>query len=550
SVSFLDVQDASSSIVGVRCFIGPSELICFGCYLPSAGSDFRDLDVWDLLSDEISGLGTLGDSRFVLVLGDFNASTAASSDGPDVPDLPLRVSSDSRGVDANGRLLLRLCSENDLRIFNGRVSGDAQGLSTFRLGSTGGLQLIDYVLGSPGLFAFADSLRVCPETIASDHMPVVLSLSFRQEWNRQVNAGRFRLGAREQQQLASFLSVHRDSLLDEIEDAPSVDAMGSAVSDVVEHRLEWFPPSRPRRRLARQPWYSAACVLAYRAYRAAWRAHRCRRSDVALAQSARNLRNRYYAVLRRARREFDRSYGDRMQALFTSDSRAFHRALFPKGQRASDGVDVAVWERYFADFFAERGLAGDDPEPRVSIQEDCLSHPSLVEPFTEFEVAAALGRLHVRTCGGADSWTPAFFKGQGLAEAWRPLLVAMFNRCLAERRVPRQWLLGVIRPIWKRRGSKGDPFRYRPIMLCTLWYKVFVYLLMERLAPLLDPIRHLSQAGFRRGCETTTWILVTWGLLYKARRSGALLILLSLDLEKAYDSVSHSRLWLHLRRLG
>ena len=411
-------------------------------------------------------------------------------------------------------------------------------------------QLVISVSVSPELFPSAISLRVGQETIASDHMPLVLQLTFRQIWNTHMNSGRFRLGARDQSRLASFLCTHRSSLLQQIEASSSVDAMGSLISECAEQQLVWLPPSRPRRRLARQPWYSQACVAAYRCYRAAWRAHKRSPMDTDLAQLARNKRNRYYAVLRCARREFDRSYGDSMQALFSADSRAFHRALFPREHRASDGVDVAVWEQYFGAFFTGRVLAGDDPEPRVCVREDCLSHPSLLVPFTEFEVAAALGRLKRRTCGGADAWTVSFFRGEGLAEAWRPLLVAMFNMCLRERRVPVAWLLGVIRPIWKRRGSKDDPSRYRPIMLCTIWYKLFMYLLMERLGHLLDPIRHASQAGFRQGCETTTWIFATWGLLYRARRSGALLILLSLDLEKAYDSVSHSRLWLHFRRLG
>lgn len=239
-----------------------------------------------------------------------------------------------------------------------------------------------------------------------------------------------------------------------------------------------------------------------------------------------------------------------MGQLFYTNAKQFHRELFPRRLQATDSIPVAEWYNHFAEFYKLFELHEEDPEPRVDIKEEVLGRAELVAPFAEVEVAAALGRLTLGTCAGADGWTPKLFKGNGLQEAWIPLLTVLFNRCLEEGRLPHDWLIGMIRPIWKQKGSISDPYRYRPLTLCTVWYKLFVYTLMERLVPVMDPVRHVSQAGFRMGCETTTWILLTWGLLFWAKLERVLLFLLSLDLAKAFDSVHHDRLWLHLSRLG
>ena len=243
-------------------------------------------------------------------------------------------------------------------------------------------------------------------------------------------------------------------------------------------------------------------------------------------------------------------YGDYMQRLFNEDAKRFHATLFPRQKRASDAVTLDDWHAHFTEFFKASSLDSDNPEPHVDIRSELLGSDDLVTPFTAVEVRDALRNLKLGTCAGADSWTPSFFKGEGLQEAWIPLLMAIFNRCLHERRVPRDWLFGVVRPIYKNRGERTDPIRYRPIMLCTVWYKLFVYTLMERVAPVLDPVRHETQAGFRKGCETVTWILLVWGLIFWAKKTGNLLFLLSMDLAKAYDSVHHDRLWMHLERMG
>lgn len=552
----LPIDDVSSSLLGLKCAIGNIDVFLFGCYMPSTSSTFHDENAWTLLGQSILDLGELNDKKLVMVFGDINGRVGMSSDGPSDydSDFPSRASRDDHAVDANGRRLIDLCSTCSLGILNGRVAGDEDGEFTFRHVATGSLAVLDYVLGNMEVLQFQPRLVVGPQCIyesgVSDHCPITCTLKVEQSWCGEVRKGRWCLGKVQQQNLASFLATNKQWLLEQIEDADSVEDMGHFVAKVVEDRLRWLPSSIPTRRRAKQPWYTSECMMAYRQYRGAWKAFRRCPTDLMLSTRARALRNRYFTVLRDARRKFDASFGDYMQRLFQSSQKEFHKKLFPKQAQATDSVDLHSWFDYFEQFFAVREVDVDDPEPKVEIALNSLSDESLVVPFTEMEVAGALGRLQLRTCGGIDAWTPAFFKGVGLGQAWLPILRHMFNRCLEERQVPKSWLLGMIRPIWKRRGSRTDPFRYRPIMLCTIWYKLFMYVLMERLIPVLDPIRHPAQAGFRLGCETTTWVFVLWGLMFRAKKAGSLLILLSLDLQKAYDSVVHSRLWLHLERLG
>lgn len=70
-----------------------------------------------------------------------------------------------------------------------------------------------------------------------------------------------------------------------------------------------------------------------------------------------------------------------------------------------------------------------------------------------------------------------------------------------------------------------------------------MYLILGRISPILESARSSFQAGFREGPRCSDWILVLWYLIFTSKSSWCPLYLLFLDLEKAYDSVSHLHLW-------
>ena len=75
----------------------------------------------------------------------------------------------------HGKRLLEICKSADLRILNGRVSGDSLGRATFH-GKTG-VSVVDYVICDQNLFSHFKSFVFKMPTYLSDHSPLVTWLS-------------------------------------------------------------------------------------------------------------------------------------------------------------------------------------------------------------------------------------------------------------------------------------------------------------------------------------------------------------------------------------
>ena len=50
----------------------------------------------------------------------------------------------------------------------------------------------------------------------------------------------------------------------------------------------------------------------------------------------------------------------------------------------------------------------------------------------------------------------------------------LLNVCMQEGRIPKAWRMGLIVPIWKRKGDVHDPGKYRGITLLSQVLKLFV----------------------------------------------------------------------------
>jgi hypothetical protein len=103
--------------------------------------------------------------------------------------------------------------------------------------------------------------------------------------------------------------------------------------------------------------------------------------------------------------------------------------------------------------------------------------------------------------------------------------------------------------------KKGDPAsceNYRPICILSIAYKLFAWILKERLIQAgVDKVLWRTQFGFRQGCSTDDAIFIARRLLEVARaqRHGKI-TMLALDWRKAFDSINVDSLIDALRRFG
>ena len=107
-----------------------------------------------------------------MICGDFNARTSNVNHFISISDkhcpnnsITTQIDTSRRNIDpelnSHGQKLIQLCKENNLRIGNGRCSGDSFGKCTF-FSAQGHKSLVDYILVSDSFFNNIGSLFVKP----------------------------------------------------------------------------------------------------------------------------------------------------------------------------------------------------------------------------------------------------------------------------------------------------------------------------------------------------------------------------------------------------
>ena len=117
--------------------------------------------------------------------------------------------------------------------------------------------------------------------------------------------------------------------------------------------------------------------------------------------------------------------------------------------------------------------------------------------FVTEEVDAAINRLKCSSSAGPDSLSPQhlIFAGS-LLKSW---FCKIFNTIVDFEAIPSQFKVGIIVPIYKcKRKDPLIPGSYRGITLTSVIAKIFEYLLLDRMLPLLSDncVRHLNQTAY------------------------------------------------------
>ena len=73
------------------------------------------------------------------------------------------------------------------------------------------------------------------------------------------------------------------------------------------------------------------------------------------------------------------------------------------------------------------------------------------------------------------------------------------NVCMQEGRIPKEWGMGLIVPIWKRKGDVHDQGKYRGITLLSQVLKLLERVLDARIRRRVEREFGEEQQGFRKG---------------------------------------------------
>ena len=126
----------------------------------------------------------------------------------------------------------------------------------------------------------------------------------------------------------------------------------------------------------------------------------------------------------------------------------------------------------------------------------------------------------------------------------------LLNVCMQEGRIPKEWRMGLIMPIWKMKGDVHDTGKYRGIPLLSQVLKRLERVLYARIRRRVEGEFGEEQQGFRKGRGTADGMYVLTQMVEKILEVQGSMALGFVDLEKAFDTVPREMVMATLRWMG
>ena len=192
------------------------------------------------------------------------------------------------------------------------------------------------------------------------------------------------------------------------------------------------------------------------------------------------------------------------------------------------------WLTHFKSLQGDPPLLGNDQLPLTQVS-DVLDIST--EPFTKDEVKIALKSFSVNKSSGLDNIPTVLWKDPIFLD----LLLEFCNHTFNNLVPPSAWLTGGIIPVPKK-GDLTLASNYRGITLMPIAAKIYNKPLLNRVAPILDPLLRKNQNGFRKGRGTLSQILsIIRRILEEMRKLNKDAFICFVDFKKAFDPTSRER---------
>ena len=234
----------------------------------------------------------------------------------------------------------------------------------------------------------------------------------------------------------------------------------------------------------------------------------------------------------------------------SNDPKAFWEIINKNTKQVNTG-NVTIDE--FLEHFSELNAAAEDEvESECNMNGTQMSSNETNEysesdtlnvPISGVEVTTAVKRLKNGKPCGEDNIINE--KIRAFSENHLDMLAQIFNVVLLSGHIPNDWLIGIIKPIYKNKGDINNPDSYRGITLLSCLGKLFTSIINKRLTAFINSKQIMSeaQAGFRKGYSTTDQIFTLKCIVELFLCQGRRLFCTFVDYSKAFDSINRAMLW-------
>lgn len=207
------------------------------------------------------------------------------------------------------------------------------------------------------------------------------------------------------------------------------------------------------------------------------------------------------------------------------------------------------WREYFKDLLEENEIEEniEEEEREDTRNGEQEENQAQEEEITGEEFRQAMVKMKLGKAPGHDELTAEMIKYANMER--KEELLNIFNQAWKERKVPLDWQIGIIAPIYKKGDSK-ECSNYRGITLGSTVGKLYGRILEGRLRKKVEHTLEESQSGFRKERGTTDQIFIVRQLCEKAAKVGRQMHVCFVDMEKAFDRIRREDVWNVLKRRG
>ena len=552
-------------------------------FSPQAYENAKHEDYITELENDVAYLSRKGD---IIIQGDFNARTGEAQEfitddansaifHDSLPDdyesdiQIIRQSLDKGNVDKRGTQLIDLCTENNLRILNGRIVGDCKGKKTCF--QHGGSSLVDYVITNQNFLKNVRYFKIEDlKPHISDHCQLTYGIKAKlppyKETVQNCIAQKYKkLNANEnaKTQIPRLLSdKYAAKLVDSLDGVDLNDntninkAVKEFTNTLQKLSIEAgfrYSNSDSKHKSDNPPWFDKDCQIEKKDLLKIGKTICRNPHNHELKKHLRSKKKKFKKKCKKTKQNY---YENKIKQLDFKNPKQTWKQLkttfnIGKAKKSKDpDVNIDQFHKFFKDQNKSDEQAHfDEKTPCTNDEDDAILNSFI----SQQEIEQAIGNLKNNKSPGHDNILNELLKS-GKEQLLLPL-EKLFNTILKSGTYPSEWSMGIIVPIHKK-GDTTDVNNYRGITLLPSLGKLFTQILNTRLNMFLDKndILPKEQAGFRKGHSTIDNIMVLKSLIDKHVKTTAKkrskLFTCFVDFSKAFDTIPRDKLLEKVSRVG